>query len=332
MNILIIGGTRFMGPHLVRRLTGDGHAVTVFHRGETTADLPDTTAEIFGDRDRLSDYANELAAVNPEVVVDMMLRDETQAQQVVDMCTSKVRRLVMASSCDVYRKFGLLIGSEEGEPSAGPLTESSPLRRDRYPYRRHCKDESDKLYQYDKIPIEEMMMAADFESVILRLPMIYGPHDYQHRLYEYLKRMDDGRPAIILESEAEQMVFPRGFVEDCAHALYLATVRDEAANNLFNVADNRMMTERSWIEAIAKEVKWDGRIHVASKESLPEELRSSLHYGPDISVDSTFIRQKLGFIETVSFEESLRRTIDWERDNPPPTPHALHYELEDGLI
>ena len=40
MRILIIGGTRFIGPQVVRRLHAQGHEVTLFHRGKSKADLP----------------------------------------------------------------------------------------------------------------------------------------------------------------------------------------------------------------------------------------------------------------------------------------------------
>jgi nucleoside-diphosphate-sugar epimerase len=42
------------------------------------------------------------------------------------------------------------------------------------------------------------MGTAGLPGTVLRLPTVYGPGDYQHRLFEYLKRMDDGRPAILL--------------------------------------------------------------------------------------------------------------------------------------
>ena len=40
MKVLVIGGTNFIGPPLVRRLVALGHEVAVFHRGRTQADLP----------------------------------------------------------------------------------------------------------------------------------------------------------------------------------------------------------------------------------------------------------------------------------------------------
>jgi len=40
MPVLIIGGTSFIGPHVVRSLVSGGHEVTVFHRGEHEPELP----------------------------------------------------------------------------------------------------------------------------------------------------------------------------------------------------------------------------------------------------------------------------------------------------
>jgi len=51
MNILIIGGTRFIGPHIVRAAAVRGHEITLFHRGQSVAeDLPEVR-RCLGDRE-----------------------------------------------------------------------------------------------------------------------------------------------------------------------------------------------------------------------------------------------------------------------------------------
>ena len=53
MNVLVIGGTGFIGSHLVRELTDRGHTVTALSRHATSADLPDGVQAYDGD---VTDY------------------------------------------------------------------------------------------------------------------------------------------------------------------------------------------------------------------------------------------------------------------------------------
>ena len=51
MKILILGGTRFLGRHLVDAALARGHKITLFNRGKTNPDLFPHIETIFGDRD-----------------------------------------------------------------------------------------------------------------------------------------------------------------------------------------------------------------------------------------------------------------------------------------
>ena len=52
MRIIILGGTQFLGRHLVDMALAHGHDLTLFHRGRTNPDLfGDAVERIFGDRD-----------------------------------------------------------------------------------------------------------------------------------------------------------------------------------------------------------------------------------------------------------------------------------------
>ena len=59
MKIIIIGGTRFIGPSVVKKLYEQGHTIVLFHRGKSTANLPPDIAHIFGDRNSLADFRAE---------------------------------------------------------------------------------------------------------------------------------------------------------------------------------------------------------------------------------------------------------------------------------
>ena len=48
----------------------------------------------------------------------------------------------------------------------------------------------------------EISRHSDLPATILRLPVVYGPGDYMHRFFPTLRRIDDKRPALLLECRA----------------------------------------------------------------------------------------------------------------------------------
>ena len=256
MRILIIGGTSFMGPFVVRSLNEQGHNVTIFHRSRTTGSLlPDRVQEILGDRRPLADVADILQRAEPEVVLDMIPMVEQDAQEIMSVFKGVARRVVSISSQDVYRAFGRVNLKETGPVDLSPITEASPLRENLYPYRREAPRDADdpqKLHDdYDKILIERVVMSdPELPGTVLRLPMVYGPGDYQHRLFSFLKRMDDGRPAILLDEAEARWKWTHGYVENVADAIVLAATDERAAGRIYNVGEPFTFTMAEWVEKI----------------------------------------------------------------------------------
>ncbi len=205
MRVLVLGGTHFIGPPAVRSLVARGHEVAVFHRGQTNADLPDSVQHLHGDRARLTNFAADFRQFGPDVVLDMSAYTEEDGRTLVELFSGMARRLVAISSGDVYRAYDRFRKVDPGLPDPTPLTEDSPLRDRLYPYRQNAKAPTDFAYTYEKILMERAVQSAPdtLPATVLRLPMVYGPGDYQLRLFPYVKRMEDGRPTILLsESQA----------------------------------------------------------------------------------------------------------------------------------
>lgn len=323
MKILVLGGTKFVGPCVVRRLSTLGHDLTIFHRGETETELPSSVEHVHGDFAKFADYANALRARSPEVVIDMVPFREEDAQRLLAF-KGAARRVVTLSSCDVYRAFGRLTRTEPGDPDPTPLTEASPLR----------EGLSDAGLSYNKTAVERLTMSEpELPATILRLPAIHGPRDYQHRLFGYLKRMEDRRPAILIDQTVANWRWMRGYVEDVAEAIALAVTNEMAAGRIYNVAEPEAFSEWEWIREIAKAVGWPGEIVVLPTEQLPEKMRGKADYRQHMVVDSSRIRRELGYAEIVPRAEALRKTIEWERVNPPKMePDDFDYQLEDKVL
>jgi nucleoside-diphosphate-sugar epimerase len=336
MKILVIGGTSgFIGTQTVRQLVSDGHEVAVFHRGQTNVDLPLSVHHIHGDRQRLADFTDEFKQFAPQVVFDNYLRFEEDAVALMQTFRGIAERVVAVSSQDVYRSYGILWRRENTEPNVTPIKEDAPLRSVLYPYRPIAKDENDSKYNYDKIPVERVVMSdADLPGTVLRLPATYGIGDKQHRLFEYLKRMQDGRSFIMLEEKEAKWRWTHGYVENVADAIVLAITNERAANRIYNVGETNAPTRSEWVRNIGRIVGWNGEILAVPKDKLPEHLRSPTGYEHDLEVNTNRIRRELGFEERVSLNEALSKTVAWESANPPDEIDAkqFDYAAEDAVI
>jgi nucleoside-diphosphate-sugar epimerase len=164
--------------------------------------------------------------------------------------------------------------------------------------------------------------------------MTHGPGDYQHRLFPYLKRMDDRRRAILLSEGAARWRAPRGYVEDVAEAIVLAVVDERAAGRTYNVADREPLAEAEWVRRVGRAAGWDGNVVVLPDDRTPAHLRMPLDLAQDLAVDATRIREELGYAEQTDADEALRRTVAWERENPPERvdPAAFDYAAEDAAL
>ena len=339
MRILVIGGTNFMGPHVVRSLSDQGHEVTVFHRGQTRTDLPPGVKEILGERRSLNEKAVELQQLAPEIVLDMIPFTEQDALVVMHIFSGIAQRMVAISSQDVYRAFGRVNGKETGPIESIPITEDSTLRHNLYPYRGETLRNQDdpKKWQddYDKILVERVVLGdANLPGTIVRLPMVYGPRDYQHRLFSYLKRMDDKRPAILLDEAEAQWRWTHGYVENVADAIALAVTDERSTGQIYNVGEPFTFSIAEWIALIGRIAGWQGRVVSIPHGRLPEPLRFGINAEQDIVVDSSRLRRELGYKERVDVKEALQRTIAWERANPPKEidPKEFDYVVEDTFL
>lgn len=327
MTVLVIGGTRFIGPVTVDQLVQRGHAVTVFHRGQSNAALPRGVKEIHGDRNNAGQLRDALAQTRPEAVLDLCAyfgrHMATLREAGVD-----AKRHLLVSSCDVYRNYGGLIGRETTPPDATPLLESAPLRTFRYPY-AEGQYAREGFEDYDKIPLEEDVLSKG--GMVARLPMVYGPGDTQHRVGQYLGKLDAGRRQILLGQHEAQWKTCRAHVRQVARAM-VEILEAGATAEVYNIAEAQALTEAEWVTAIIAQSGANAEV-VTVKDELIAELQGHIER-PEwhLAVDSTKLRTQLGFAEDCPFDEGLRETIAWERKNPGDPPTASELEAEDRLL
>ena len=339
VRILLIGGTGFIGSYVTRDLVKQHHQVAVFQRGRSPAEIKYRIERINGDRNELARWEREIKDFAPDVVVDFILSSERQAAAAMKLFRRIASRFVALSSADVYRAIAVLHGLDQGPLQEVPLTEDSELRN-APPYGEEALKSVKKVYpwvddEYDKIPVEAAVLSdAELPGTVLRLPMVYGPGDPLHRLHPYLKRMDDHRPAILLEAQAAQWRGPRGYVENVAAAIALAAASDRATGRIYNVAEPDALSEQEWVEAVARAANWRASIRVLPAELMPPHLATPYNSAQHWTVSSGRIRKELGYAEPVSSPIALERTIEWERKHRPlqVDPNQFDYAAEDAAL
>jgi nucleoside-diphosphate-sugar epimerase len=335
MNILILGGTGFLGSPLTRLLSEAGHAVSAFHRGQAAAELPAAVRSIHGDRQHLADFAGDFQSLALDVVLDVIPYTESEAKSAVEVFRGKTRRLIALSSGDVYRAYDGFRRVAPVPPQGQPLTEDAPLRENLYPYRSQASAPEDLLHNYEKILVERAVLGDPrLPGTVLRLPMVYGPGDRAHRLFPYLKRMDDGRPAILLDVGQARWQWTRGYVENVVAAIGAVAVGERGPGRVYNIGEPDALTDADWVAAIGRASGWSGAIVPLPAEQLPRHLALPVDWQYHLATDTSRLRREFGFTEPVSREEALRRTVAWERAHPPEVidPKQFDYAAEDAAL
>lgn len=318
MTIAIIGGTGFLGTATAKRLRERGHDVLVVARGQSPVALPDGVR--FEKADRMDGEAltTLLSASKVTAVIDIFTISLRNTQPVIEATAKAGARYVMVSSTDVYSNYGGLLKKESPAIRPEPATEDSPLRTLRYPYRgnsRRPRGIGDDLFdEYDKIPIEEFAMAYGAPAAtVLRLPMIFGPDDKQHRFAWVIKGARKGEP-FRLDRRGASWLNSYAYIDDVAEALALTATLPEAAGRTYNAAQPFVRTQADWARTILTLMGVDSEIVLVDADAggvLADRAESSDLTYP-LTLDSARIRAELGYSEIVSEEQALRRTIEWE--------------------
>lgn len=118
-NILVMGGTRYVGKLLVQRLLDSGHTVTLATRGLAADPFGARVQRIVADRrDHAAMRAAFAATAGYDIVYDQLMYNPLDAAIAIELFAGKVKRYVMASTIEVYRA---MMGRQESAFAEGDL-------------------------------------------------------------------------------------------------------------------------------------------------------------------------------------------------------------------
>ncbi len=161
LDILVLGGTGFIGPHMVREALRRGHAVTLFNRGKTRAELFPDLETIIGDRDN---GLSGLEGRRWDVVIDNSGYVPRHVQDSARLLAPNVSHYLFVSTVSVYADF--VEDIDEDSPLATVADETTEER-------------TNETYGPLKALCEQRVRDAlgDERTTVLRPTYICGPGD-----------------------------------------------------------------------------------------------------------------------------------------------------------
>jgi 2'-hydroxyisoflavone reductase len=177
VRVLILGGTRFLGVHLVRRLLDAGHDVTLLHRGRSAPEGISGAASILGDRNE----ALARAGGGYDAVVDTSgyLPQSVSTSAEHFRRTSPGALYAFVSSISVYRDDLEPNADEDAARCEGGDGSAVTVTPENYgALKARCEDAVSGAYG-----------AA---ALVLRPGLIAGPLDPTDRFTYWVRRMFDG--------------------------------------------------------------------------------------------------------------------------------------------
>ena len=318
MNVLVIGGTRFVGHMLVTTLAGRGDRVTVFHRGETPGDLPPEVERLQGDRTEPGALARAVAGRNFDGVVDMIAMRGAEAADAIAALEGRVGRYVHISTGQVYLvREGASTPAREGD-YPGPLTPAPPP---------DSWDRREWDYGIGKRTCEDALASAwderRFPSVRLRMPIIHGSRDPSGRLAGYVARLADGGPILVPEEPGAPL--RHVWAGDVVAAILAALERDSVDGRAYNVSSEDLWSHRQFVERLAALVHVDARLVTVPRARLVEAglFPACAPFSSTwMSVlDPSRAKAELGLVPR-GFETFLPKRVEEIREAPPPAAYA----------
>jgi 2'-hydroxyisoflavone reductase len=315
MKLLMLGGTVFLGRHIVEAALERGHEVTMFNRGKSNADLFPTVEKIQGNRD------GEIAKLSGrkwDAVIDTCGYVPRIVRQSVEALKDSTERYVFISSISAYANVEKP-GVDETAPSGGKMDDpnSEDVRAYYGPLKAACEN--------------VVMETYGDGALIIRPGLIVGPHDPTDRYTYWVWRLAQGGEVLAPGDGSTNVQYID--VRDLAG--WIIHLLENGKGGIYNaVGPNRPYSFTEFLEdcrqAAGTQPKliWADSDFLAEKEVQPwSELPLYIPAGagePDARLDGMLsVSVAKAFADGLNFLSPVttaRDTLTWRRSLPADVP------------
>jgi len=301
---LVIGGTRFIGRHLVTHLREHDYEVTLFNRGTHPDPFVDDPAIAHHEGDRTNDSALEAAAtdLDPDVVFDMVAYKPREV--------GTTTRIFADVDAYVYVSSGAAYAAED-VPKREDETELHECSMDQ------AVDDAWETYGNRKAEGDrEIARAAEdgVNAMSVRPPIVYGPYDYTERLDYWLHRVET-HDRVLVPGDGTNL-WQRVYVEDVASALRVVA-EEGTPGEAYNAGDRNAVTLDRMLELVADAMDTDVDLVHASARELSIAALSLDDFPLYRSYPHLLATDKLARLgwDSTPLETAMARTVEEHRES-----------------
>lgn len=218
MKILVLGGTRFFGIHMVEDLLDAGHEVTIATRGNAKDSFGERVKRIIVERTSAESMKRALQEKHFDVVIDKLAYCSNDIRIAMD--TIDCDRYIHMSSTAVYNPKKLDTIEEDFNGQERPVIWCN---RPDFPYDEIKRQAEYALWQE----------YSDRNWLAVRYPVVLGKDDYTNRLKFYVDHVISGTPMYI-----DNMDYQMSYIRSDEAGRFMAYLVDKDISGVFNGAYN----------------------------------------------------------------------------------------------
>ena len=306
MKFLILGGTKFLGRHLVDAALSGGHEVTLFNRGKTAPGLFSNVETILGDREQ---DIEKLAGREWDAAIDVAGYLPRIVRLSAEALKGSVQRYVFISSISVYTDYRK-VRINESDP-VGKLEDES------------VEEITGETYGPLKALCEKVVQEIYGErALVIRPGLIVGPHDPTDRFTYWPMRVKRGGDMITPDKPQT----PIQIVDVRDLSAFIVQLIEEGASGIYNATGpDRELMMGDFLDACKLVAGSVATFHWASAEFLQEHNVQPWSdmpvWIPDTEEDAGFSRVDVSKavqagLKFRPLEETIRDTIAWAETRP----------------
>lgn len=321
--ILILGGTNFIGRNLVERLLkSPKYELTLYNRGITNPNLFNQMNRLIGDRKRKEDLL-QLFVKKWDYVIDTSCYFPDELALVLNGLNGIYKKYIFISSCSVY----------DMQQQKGMLrNEKAPILSCA---NHEATDTSPESYGKRKAACERILAKSKTPYTIIRPALVYGPYDPTDRFYYWIYQCKMFEQLLIPEGGCRK--FSMTYVHDLVKIIEASLIENNASR-VYNCISHSTISIQEIVNTCLLAFNRNAKLVNASANFLNSQgilpwINLPLWLQND---DYTFSNQKMvqDFdIELTSFKNGLLESIEYfKKLNYPIPTYGISNEKRINLI